>query len=67
MNDIEAVRAELNTRKGQWPEICSRTGLRYWWLVKFADGRILEPGASKIDRLRADLLAFNASPLDKAA
>lgn len=53
MSTIETLRNRLSTQKGEWPRLCSETGLTYWWLTKFAQGRIAEPGLSKIERLDA--------------
>lgn len=53
MSTITKIRSDLQSRKGDWPAICARTGLSYWWLTKFAQGRIREPGLSKIERLQA--------------
>jgi len=61
MDTITRIRASLQSRRGDWPTICSRTGLSYWWLTKFAQGRIAEPGLSKIERLQADLDAHPAT------
>lgn len=52
MSTITQIRTSLQARKGGWPAICSHTGLSYWWLTKFAQGRICDPGLSKIERLR---------------
>lgn len=53
MDTITTIRESLQSRRGDWPLICSTTGLSYWWLTKFAQGRIREPGLSKIERLQA--------------
>ena len=54
-----SARAELNARKGEWPTMCKELGLSYWWITKFAQGRIAEAGVSKIERLHA---YFDAHP-----
>lgn len=51
MTTIETLRQRLAAQKGDWPRLCAETGLTYWWLTKFAQGRIAEPGLSKIERL----------------
>ncbi|PVX77194.1 hypothetical protein [Paraburkholderia unamae] len=51
MSLVLSVRAELNARKGEWPAICKRTGLSYWWLIKYAQGRIDNPGVLKLEKL----------------
>lgn len=46
-----AARAELNARKGDWPAICRELDLSYWWVTKFAQGRIPEAGVTKVEKL----------------
>lgn len=53
------VRTELVARKGDWPAICEKTGLSYWWLIKFAQGRIGNPGVLKLEMLQTH---FDANP-----
>lgn len=53
MDTVQLLRAELRHRRGRWREICASTGLSYWWLIKFAQGRIGEPGLSKVELLQA--------------
>lgn len=60
MSTVTQIRTSLQARKGDWPAICSHTGLSYWWLTKFAQGRIREPGLSKIERLQAYIDAHPA-------
>lgn len=52
MDTLTQIRNELQPRRGDWPAICTATGLSYWWLTKLAQGRIREPGLSKIERLQ---------------
>lgn len=61
---LESVSTELHARKGDWPQICTATGLSYWWITKFAQGRIKNPGIKKIQSL-ADY--FATSPAARAA
>lgn len=53
MTTIQSIRTRLNAQKGEWPRLCAEADLTYWWLTKFAQGRIAEPGMSKIERLSA--------------
>lgn len=53
MMSIDSLREELRARRGTWREICEATGISYWWMTKFANGRFAEPGVSKIEALRA--------------
>lgn len=55
MNITEQTRSELRSLRGQWPSIASSAGLSYWWLLKFAQGQITEPGATKLEKLRAEV------------
>jgi len=61
---INEARAALDARRGEWPAMCAETGLSYWWVTKFAQGRIAEPGVSKIERLQA---YFEKHPLPDAS
>lgn len=47
-NDIKFSRDQLYENVGRWPQICQETGLDYSWLTKFAQGKIADPGYSKI-------------------
>lgn len=58
MDTLTQVRTALKSRRGEWPTLCNATGLSYWWLTKFAQGRIRDPGLSKIERLQ-DYIAAN--------
>lgn len=62
MDTIARIREALQCRRGDWPLICAKTGLSYWWLTKFAQGRIREPGLSKIERLQAYIAANPLPP-----
>jgi hypothetical protein len=53
MSLIISVRTELAARKGEWPDICKQTGVSYWWLTKFAQGRIDNPGVLKLELLQS--------------
>lgn len=55
MDTVEATRTHLRRHRGEWPDIATSAGLSYWWLLKFAQGQIKEPGASKIEKLRQEL------------
>ena len=46
------IQAELQARKGDWPKISADTGVSYWWLTKFAQGRIGNPGVRHLESLR---------------
>lgn len=57
MDTITLLRDQLAARRGTWREICAETGLSYWWLTAFAQGRFDEPGLSKIERLQRYIAA----------
>lgn len=52
MTFAETIRGELQARKGDWPKICADTGISYWWMTKFAQGRIENPGVRHLESLR---------------
>ncbi|CAN7399415.1 hypothetical protein [Paraburkholderia terricola] len=60
MSLVTTLRSELNARKGDWPAVCRQTNLSYWWMTKFAQGRIENPGIRKLETLQAH---FEAHPL----
>jgi len=53
MDDIEELRAWLNTQKGNWPSIAKATGYPYFSLQKFAQGQTKEPRLQRIRSLEA--------------
>lgn len=55
MSIITSIRTELLARKGNWRKICEETKLSYWWLIKFAQGRISNPGTVNLEILRTYL------------
>jgi len=55
MSIITAIRTELLARKGNWRKICSDTNLSYWWLTKFAQRRISNPGTVNLEILKTYL------------
>jgi hypothetical protein len=59
MSLITTIRSELVARKGEWPTVCRQTNLSYWWVTKFAQGRIENPGVRKLETLQAH---FDAHP-----
>lgn len=57
MDTATQLRASLQRRRGDWPALCKATGLSYWWVTKFAQGRIREPGLSKVEKLQGYIAA----------
>jgi hypothetical protein len=58
MSLVTVVKTELLARKGEWPRISRETGISYWWLIKFAQGRIPNPGVLVLEKLQKH---FNAN------
>ncbi len=67
MDTVNNIRTRLKARRGAWPGICQTTGLSYWWVTKFAQCRIADPGSSKLERLRVELDAMDKADAAKAA
>lgn len=51
MSRTEQARAFINSKKGQWPILCSQLQLGYEWMGKFARGHIKYPSAEKVDAI----------------
>jgi hypothetical protein len=62
--DIEALRAEVNARKGQWAALARVGGFDYSWLIRFARGDVAEPRMSRLQKTREalDRLPVEAKP-----
>lgn len=45
--------AVLRAHEGEWRTIARDTGLGYHWLVSLANGRIADPGVTRIEKLLA--------------
>ncbi|QTD88901.1 hypothetical protein [Burkholderia anthina] len=52
MSLVTLIRTELLARKGDWPRISQETDISYWWLTKFAQGRIENPGVRVLEKLQ---------------
>jgi hypothetical protein len=52
MSLVQTVRTEIQARKGDWPKICTDLDISYWWLTKFAQGRIENPGVRHLEALQ---------------
>lgn len=64
MSLVTTIRNELVARKGDWPTVCRQTKLSYWWVTKFAQGRIENPGVRKLETLQAHFQAFPRDDFD---
>jgi len=51
MTRTEQARAFINSKKGQWPELCRQLQLGYEWMGKFSRGHIKYPSAEKVDAI----------------
>ena len=47
----QIVFARLQAERGKWPKICEATGIGYYWLRRFAQGHIPNPGFNQIQVL----------------
>lgn len=52
MSTIEVIRKWLSTQVGRLPDLAQESGVNYWWLLKFKDGAIKNPGFDKIHALQ---------------
>ena len=41
----------LELDKGNWPATCREAELKYEWVAKLYQGKIADPGATKLERL----------------
>jgi hypothetical protein len=62
--DIEALRAEVIARKGQWAALARVGGYDYSWLLRFAQGKVAEPRMRRLVAVRESLdrLPIEARP-----
>lgn len=47
----DKVRAALQRRRGEWPEVAKGAGVSHSWLSKFVRGEISNPGYATLRRL----------------
>jgi transcriptional regulator with XRE-family HTH domain len=50
-----AVRAALESRRGEWKRIADQAGVSYSWISKFVNGHIPNPGFATLSGLHATL------------
>lgn len=55
MTTVSELQQRLQARTGEWPSIAKAAGLSYWWVMKIGQGKIPEPGITKVTRLIAEL------------
>jgi hypothetical protein len=51
-SDIQALRAEVVARKGQWAAIARLGEFDYSWVIRFSRGEVAEPRLSRLEKLR---------------
>ncbi len=49
------IRAALDARRGQWPQIAERCDVSHSWISQFVRNKIPNPGYVTLRRLEADL------------
>jgi transcriptional regulator with XRE-family HTH domain len=54
-NQHQYVVEQLQARKGTWPAIAEKSGVKRNTLAKIADGRIKDPGYSKVLKIATAL------------
>lgn len=52
---LEQMKSRLTIAKGQWPSICAQADVGYVWLYKVMQGRIKDPGVTRVERVIAAL------------
>ena len=55
MDILDTLVKDLQTRRGDWPEIAKQAQVSYSWLTKLAQGRIPDPSIRRVFRVRAVL------------
>lgn len=65
---LHQMKTRLSAAKGRWPLIAKTAGVDYVWLFKVAQGRIKDPGVSKVERVISALDSLDSAltkPLQK--
>lgn len=57
---LTTVRDGVNSRKGDWADLCDKARVSYHWLRRFAEGAYKSPDAHRVERL-AGALGFEVS------
>jgi transcriptional regulator with XRE-family HTH domain len=53
--EVQAIKAALESRKGDWQTIASRAQVSYSWLSKFVNGHIPNPGIATLKAVKTAL------------
>lgn len=48
---LDQMKSRLTAVKGQWPAVCVQAGVDYVWLFKVMQGRIKDPGVTRVERV----------------
>lgn len=52
---LDQMKSRLAAVKGQWPAVCAQADVDYVWLFKVMQGRIKDPGVTRVERVIAAL------------
>lgn len=52
-----AIKAGLESARGEWQQIAEQSGVSYSWLSKFVNGHIENPGIETLRKIRRCLEA----------
>ncbi len=64
---LDQMKSRLTAVKGQWPAVCVQADVDYVWLFKVMQGRIKDPGVSRVERVMAALDRMAGSKTKQAA
>ena len=64
--DVE-VRAALEARRGDWPQIADEAGVSHSWISQFVRNKIPNPGFATLMKLRQHLVPAPEAEPAKAA
>lgn len=48
---LHKMKTRLSAAKGRWPSIAATAGVDYVWLFKVMQGRIKDPGVTRVERV----------------
>ena len=52
---LDQMKTRVTAEKGRWPSICAQANVDYVWLFKVMQGRIKDPGITRVERVIAAL------------
>lgn len=58
--EILSIKTALESRRGDWQSIASRSQVSHSWLSKFVNGHITNPGVETLKAVKAALAARRA-------